>query len=146
MSLSAAQLKDILVEPGLVSQADFDSAVVEANRKGQRLDDVFVEKNLVPDDYLGQLVADAMGYPFVRVQNVTIPDHVLRIIPEKVARRRKAIALGMADDGRLRIALRDPDDLEFIRLIEKKMGVRVQPCFATARGLALFLTAAAGCL
>jgi len=135
MAISEAQLKSLLVEPGLVPAEQFEAAAADAQNKRQPLDELLVERDLIPDHYLGQLVADALGHPFVRLENLSILDHVLRTIPEQVARRSRAIAFGMDDAGRVRVAMRDPEDLELIRMVEKKMGVRVQPFYATERGI-----------
>jgi len=137
--LTAAKLKDILVAPGLLPAADFDEAAAEAAKSGKTVDEVLADKNLVPDEYLGQLIADALGVPFVRPENTRIPDHVLRLIPERVARRSKIIAVGKDEAGDLIVAMRDPDDLELARFIEKKTGLRVRPHYATARGIQMTL-------
>lgn len=56
----------------------------------------------------------------------TIPDHVLRAVPERAAR-----AVGMVvfseDDTSLRVAMRDAHDLEPVRQLERKTGKRVIP-------------------
>ncbi len=133
--MAAEQLKTALVESGLVGAAEFDDARKEAEKKGLSIDSVLVDRNLIPDDYLGQIVAEALGYPYAKLGKEKIEDHVLRIVPERVARRSRIIAFGTGEDG-LHVALRDPDDLELIRLIEKKTGLRVRPYFATERGIA----------
>ncbi len=123
------------MDAGLVAAADFEEASVEAAKTERPLEAVLVDRNLVPDDYLGQLVADALGYPFVRVENQKIPDHILRIVPERVAKRSRIIAFGTDEAGRLKLAMSDPDDLELARLVEKKAGVRVLPHYATPNGI-----------
>jgi type IV pilus assembly protein PilB len=131
MSIAPDKLKSLLAENDLVTEAQFDEIRKEADKRGVAPDVVLVERNLVPDVYLGQLVAEAIGYPHARLEAVKIPDHILKIIPERVARRSKAVAFGTDKGGRLLVALRDPEDLELVRLIEKKAGVRVVPHFAT---------------
>src|SRR5687768_408656 len=136
MFITADQLRNAVVEPGLVSAADFDDARKEAEKKGLPIDVVLVDKNLIPDDYLGQIVAEALGYPFAKLGKEKILDHVLRIVPERVARRSKVIAFSATDDT-LKVALRDPGDLEMVRLLEKKTGKHVMPFFATERSMSV---------
>jgi type IV pilus assembly protein PilB len=135
MAIDAAKLRSILVDPGLVEAAEFDRLAAETAKSGAALDDLLAEKGLVPDQYLGQLIADAMGFPFANLENKKVADHVLRSIPERVARRTKMIAFGIDEQGRLKLALREPQDLEQVHLVEKKIGVRVVPHFATMRGI-----------
>ncbi|MBI4457728.1 hypothetical protein HY633_02080, partial [Candidatus Uhrbacteria bacterium] len=134
-TIPSEQFRKILVEPGYVSAADFDLTVKEAAKNGQDMEEALVDRNVVPDDYLGQLIADAIGYPFARVAVEKIPDHILRVIPERVAKKKLVIALGMQDGGRIRLAMHEPDDLDVIRLVEKKTGLRAVPHFATVRGI-----------
>ncbi len=136
MTVDAAKLKEILVDSGLIGAADFAAAAAEAAKSSVPLDEVLVDKGLVPDEYLGQLIADGLGFPFVRPDALTVPDHVLRLVPERIARRARIVAVAKDDAGDLKLAMRDPADLELVRLIEKKTGLRVLPHYATARGLA----------
>ncbi len=135
MPVTVEQLKHLLVDAGLVAAGDFEAAADEAKRSDKPLEAALVDRNLVPDDYLGQLIADSLGYPFARVENQKIPDHILRIIPERVARHSRVIAFGTDEAGRLKLAMSDPDDLETVRLVEKKAGVRVLPHYATPNGI-----------
>jgi len=135
MPISPSQLKSILVDSGLVGLEEFNAAAAEAAKSGAALDEVLVDRNLVPDDYLGQMIADALGYPFIRPDTLNIPDHILRLVPERVARRSGIVAVGKDHAGNLQLAMRDPEDLELLRLIEKRSGLRVLPHFTMARGL-----------
>ena len=135
MLATKEQFKAILVDTGLVKPEDLESSAAEAAKTGSTIEEVLVERNLVPEEYLGQLLAEAISFPYIRLENQKIPDHLLRIIPERVARKVGALVFGKDDLGRLLVAMRDPSDLDFIRLLEKKSGVRVLPHFATARGL-----------
>jgi type IV pilus assembly protein PilB len=126
----------MLVGNDLIEAAPFDEAAAEAGRTNQPLDEVLVARNLIPDEYLGQLVADILNYPFVRLETQPILDHVLRLVPEKVARGLKVVAFGKDRKGDLMLAMHDPEDLETARMIEKKTGIRVAPHYATERGIA----------
>ncbi len=135
MPLSQPQLRSLLVDPGLVTADDFETAAKTSAASGRPIDEVLVANGVMPDRYLGQIIADALGFPFVRLENISIADHVLQAVPERVARSSRAVAFGMDDGNKLRVAMRDPDDLETLRFIEKKMGLRAVPYYATALGL-----------
>lgn len=137
MPISQEKFKSILAD--LVPTASFDVAAIEAKKRGVDVDVVLVDKNLVPDDYMGQLVSEALGYPFVRMENQTIPDHILRLLPERVARRSKLIAFGYDDRGYLKLAMKDPENLELRHLVEKRAGTRVMAFYTTERGIQIGL-------
>ena len=135
MPVDVQQLRKILIDPGLVSPEDFERVREEAEKRQERIEKILVEKSLVPDLYLGQLIADALGYPFARLDVLQIPDHVLRLIPEHVARRARIVAFGKRENGDVEVATSEPDNLEVIHLLEKKIGTRLVVYYATDTAL-----------
>ncbi|MEY4723715.1 MAG: hypothetical protein RLZZ324_1228, partial [Candidatus Parcubacteria bacterium] len=131
MTITTAQLKEILVAGGIIEDAAFEDARKDAEKRGVPVDAALVDRNLIPDQYLGQLLAEHIGFPFIRLENQQIADHVLRIVPERVAKKSRVIAFGNDENGRLKLAMHDPGDLELVRFIEKRAGTRVTPFFAT---------------
>ncbi|MCX6796030.1 MAG: hypothetical protein NTW06_00860, partial [Candidatus Falkowbacteria bacterium] len=87
MLISDDKLKELLVAPGLVSAADFKVAAVEAGEQKRDLAEVLVEKNLVKDEELGQLMAGEIGVDFINLRQEKIDESVLSVVPEIVARK-----------------------------------------------------------
>jgi len=58
----------------------------------------------------------------------------LRIISEPVSRQYNAIAFDRQGD-QLKVAMLDPNDLQFIDFINKKTGLKVIPCLANEEGI-----------
>lgn len=139
MDVGVVKLREILVDSNLLESSDFDAAVESAKSHEVSLEQELVDKALIPGKYLGQLIAEAIGFPFVNMNNINIPDHVLRIVPERVAKKVGAVAFGKDEKGRIKLAMRDPGNLGFLRMIEKKMCVRVIPYYMTHAGLRLGL-------
>jgi len=133
--VSAGKLRTLLVDSGLLKAADFDAAAADAVRVGSDLGDMLVDRGFIPDEYLGQIVGDSLGYPFISLAGLDIPDQVLRLVPERVARQSQIIAAAVDDKGNLKLAMREPDDLELARLIEKKTGLRALPHYTTLKGI-----------
>ncbi|MDD5252126.1 MAG: GspE/PulE family protein [Patescibacteria group bacterium] len=141
MSLTVEQLRELLVKSDLVPAKSFDAAVETAAKEQRNLEDVIVEQGLVPDEYLGQLIAGFYKVPFARLDGMKISDEVLRIVPERVARSTNVISFQRNEKGDLMLAMRDPADLELARLIEKRCNCSVIPHFTTNRGLTAGLAA-----
>jgi type IV pilus assembly protein PilB len=135
MRLDNAELKEMLVDSGLVPEDKFEMALVESTSSKVSLEEVLIGENLVPDEYFGQIVAEKIGFPFVQLENQDVPDHVLRIVPERVARRSNVVAFGKDEKGRIKLGMTDPTDLETVRLVEKKMGVGAVAYYATQKGI-----------
>jgi len=134
MEIDEVFLKKILVDAGIISTTDFDSAKKQSADQNQLLEDFLVERGLINDEQLGALIADEIGIPFVNLRKTKIPEEILDIIPEIVAKTRGVIIFGRTSEG-LKAALSNPDDLEIREFIERKTGEKVFPYFATRRDI-----------
>lgn len=132
--VSDAQLKKFLSELEIISKDRLEEAEKEAKIKNQTLARVLLDKGLISDEHLGQIIADFLGFPFVVLKKETIPESVLELVPETMARKQKIIAFREEVD-KIHLAMANPNDLETVRLIAKKTGKEVVPYFATERDL-----------
>lgn len=139
MEISALELKKLLVEPGLVSAADFAAAVAESQAERQDLWEVLVDKDLIRDGQLGKLVAEAHNFRWLDLRREKVDPAILTQVPELVARRRGVVAFSRGPEG-IKVGLADPTDLAAIHLLEKRLGDSIQPFFITRRDLAEALT------
>ena len=134
MEVSTDQLKKILVEPGFLTEANFESAKKEAAVKKKPVEDVLVDRDLIKDENLGALIAQAIGFPFIDLRKEKISEQVLKIIPGLVAKIQQVIVFDRTREG-LKVAMADPTDFKMIQWLKKKTG---QPIIVYyARPLAL---------
>ena len=134
MKISESLLKKLLVNSKLISQKDFDLAKKEAGERRELLEEVIIEKGLISDEELGQLLADETGFPFINLRKIKIDREILEIIPEIVAKKQEIIAFDKMKDG-LRVAMANPENLEAREFIERKTGQIVIPYFATEKDI-----------
>ena len=130
MKITEEFLKTILVDPDLISKADFEQAKKEAKKRNESLENILVEKGLVSDEEIGQLVSDRIEVPFINLRKQKIDKAVLEIVPEIVAKSQLLIVFDRTKDG-LKVAMADPEDLENREFIERKTGEKVIPYYAT---------------
>ncbi|MBU0722435.1 hypothetical protein KKA93_03205 [Patescibacteria group bacterium] len=57
MQLTTEKLKELLVGPGHISEADFILAAKEAEKSKIPLERLMVEKGLITDEHLGKTIA-----------------------------------------------------------------------------------------
>jgi len=132
MEISSEKLKELLVDPGHITEEQFASAEKEAEKTGQGISSVLLEKNLIKDDQLGRVIAESVGFPFIILQNTQIDDEVFNLIPEIVARHSGVIAFAKSDQG-VEIAMLNPNDLETRHFMEKRLGGPVIPYIVTEK-------------
>ena len=119
MAVPKGKLKKILIESGLVTPAQFEDSVGEAEEEGKSIESILIEKDLISDSQLGQIEADILGFSYIDLKEQLIPEDILNIIPEGVARKQKIIAFGQ-DKNDIKLAMNEPDNLEIIEFIQKK--------------------------
>lgn len=128
MRIETKQLKDFLIDSGLVTRSEFED-IEEDIKQGKQKDSVekvLVSLGKISEDDLRRARAYVYGIPFVDLKNQKIDFAVLSLIPEPVARKNNIIAFRKNIDS-LEVAMLDTDDLSSIEFMKKKVGLRILP-------------------
>jgi len=120
------QLKAFLLDAGLVSAEQFDSALKKAQKTKQKVGDVLVSEGLISQEELIKLEAYILGIPFVNLDKEIVAPEVLKIIPEPIARSHNIVAFRKKGND-LEVAMLDPEDLRTIEFIKKTTPLRILP-------------------
>lgn len=134
MGLDISKLQALLVKPGHISQKDFDEVQMYAKRSGQPFEKVLVEKDLIKDNQLGQIIAEDLGFRYVSFGTEKVDESAMLQIPEAISRARKVMAFAMTDNE-IKVGLSSPDDLEILHYLEKVTGKKVIPYYATEKDI-----------
>ncbi|PIP86482.1 hypothetical protein COV42_00555 [Candidatus Campbellbacteria bacterium CG11_big_fil_rev_8_21_14_0_20_44_21] len=126
MYVSEKQLKEFILDSGLVTGVDFEKAEEEAKRKEVRPRDILVNQGKLSDDDLRRIQASVLGIPFVDLKDTKIPFEVLSLIPEPIARSNNIVAFKKSGDS-LEVAMLDVDNLRAIDFVKKKVGLKILP-------------------
>ena len=133
-------LYNALQELGVIDKNQLDEALAESKKQNIKLENILLEKDLISDENLGQTISDLVSLPLVRLDEISISQDVLQLIPENVARKQKVIAFNKNSNG-IYVAISDPENIQIKDFIEKKFGIPVSFYFATEQDInnALFL-------
>lgn len=134
MHIEESQLKDFIIDSGLVSKADINSAQKEAEEKGDSLAKVLISKGKLTEDDIRRMQAYILGIPFVDLKGEKLPFEVLSLIPEPIARNHNVIAFKKTDTA-LEVAMLDTEDLTAIDFIKKKVGLKILPRLTDAESM-----------
>lgn len=121
----------MIVESGLVSVKEFESAKTEAHRAGQKIENVLIGRGDVPESYFFELLSTFYGVPMAGLTRRTINMEVLRMIPEDFAKTR-GIAVFDQSESKLKVAMQDPGDIKLIEYLRFKTGSEIEVYLATA--------------
>src|SRR3989338_676396 len=127
MNIEEKQLKDFILDSGLVSKADVLSAEKEATAKKESIGKILVKQGKLTEDDLRRMQAYILGIPFVDLKTEKLPFDVLSLIPEPIARNHNVVAFKKTDTA-LEVAMLDTEDLtalDFIKLAEEIPMIRI---------------------
>lgn len=124
-------LQQAIDELGLLTKEQFERLTQEADAHHQSIESYLIQKQIVSQKNMGQLLADISGYNFVHLADQSISKEVLNLIPEIVARKQRILAF-KADKIGLHLAMENPADIEMREFLEKKTGLVITPYIAMA--------------
>jgi type IV pilus assembly protein PilB len=124
MQVSESELKEFILDSGLVSRKDVDAADGDAKQKKQSIGDILIAQGLLSSDSLRRIKAYVLGIPFVNLKDRKINLDVLSLIPEPIARTHSIVAY-KKDGEQLEVAMLDTEDLPAIDSVRKKTGLRI---------------------
>jgi len=131
MKLPIETLKQIVVGSGFVTERDFDEAVQSSSDLGRKVEDVLVFRGLISEDALSKLVAEHTKVPHANIARQIIPDEILSLIPEKMARSYRVVPFGKKE-GKLLLAMENPEDFEALEFAKRHSGLKITPHFASS--------------
>jgi type IV pilus assembly protein PilB len=123
----------ILISEGLVSAEQLAEAMRMASTSGKKVHDEVVRLGYVEAVKVMKVLAKAHRLKFVNLADISVPEEIVQLLPESVARENTIFPLSESG-GTLRIATCDPTDMDaqeklrFIlnREVEMALAVREQ--------------------
>jgi type IV pilus assembly protein PilB len=119
----------VLLDTGLVTDADMARARSLQAETGDSLTRVLVSEGIVGEVDLAKMIASHMGVEFVSLNEVAIDPAATALIPESLARRYAAIPIKF-EDGALVVAMADPGNVLVVDDIRAITALRIIPKIA----------------
>ncbi len=123
--LPTSKLPDILETSGILSKKDLAGVQNEAECKALSLEQCVLKKRLVTSARLYEASAKFFQLPYVSLLAQVIPQQVLNLLTEPIARTHQVVPYAK-DDSTLKVAVLNPDDIQTIEFIRKKTGLAVE--------------------
>jgi type IV pilus assembly protein PilB len=127
----ATPLGALLIDEGLLTDAQLDAALAEQARSGKPLGRLLIESGTISEAELVRTLARQVGLEFVDLNDRAVDGSVAALVSESLARRYQAIPIGW-EDGRLVVAMADPSNVFAVDDIRAIAGAEVRTVVATA--------------
>jgi len=125
MHLSQKEIKKIILNSGIIGEADYEKAAKEAERLGLKIENVLIGNNLITETYFVELLSEYLEIPVVNILNEEIKSGDIGLLSEEAAKKRQAIIFGR-EGGFLKVAMADPLDLQAIEYIKAKTRMPIK--------------------
>ena len=108
---NGAQLGTLLLQQGLITQADLDAALAANEKNGKPISRILIELGRISEADLVRTLAEQVGLGFVDLDQMSIDTSVTLLVPESLVRRYQAIPIQWDAQGRLVVTMADPSNI-----------------------------------
>ncbi len=124
------KLGECLIQAGLITEDDLQSALTEHKRTGERLGAVLVRLNLATERQIAKALAYQLGFPYLNLGETPPDTNVVTLIAKDVALKRSCVAIRL-DKNLLTVAMADPLLFSLVQDLEFQTGYRIKQVVAT---------------
>lgn len=118
----------------VISEEQLEDAFNQAVIQKKSLSDVLLDRNLLTPEDIGKIVAQLYNIKYVVLADMQIPQEILRIIPEVLAKKERIIAFGKDEKG-LHIATSNPGNDAIFRFLLSRLGTPIIVSYATDKDI-----------
>jgi type IV pilus assembly protein PilB len=128
------RIGELLIDQGLISEEKLAQGLEEQKKTKLQLGKCLVNLNFISEKQLVDVLSAQLDIQHVVLENFNFNKLLVKLIPEDMARRYKAIAL-FERDGVLTVAMADPTNLRTIDHLKFKTGKGIDPVIAEEKSI-----------
>ncbi len=121
---------DLLLRRGVVSLDQLSEATKMARESDMLVGDALIQLGYAAGDSVYRALAEFHKLDYVDLTAVRIPDEIIQLVPESVARENNVIPFESEDDDVLKVLVSDPFDLETIEKLRFILNRKVETALA----------------
>jgi type IV pilus assembly protein PilB len=129
MGKARGDFTDILVKRGILGPDQLGEAKTLQTQTGAKLQEALVKLGYATPDDIMSAVAEHSGMQSVNLSDLQIPQSIIEMVPESVARENVIIPLSH-ENSVLKIVVHDPGDYETIQKLQFILNKDIQPVLA----------------
>jgi type IV pilus assembly protein PilB len=129
MAKTRGDFTEILVRRQILSPDQLAEAKNLQQQTGAKLPDAIVKLGYATNEEVMSAVAEFHGMQFINLTDVTIPQAVIELVPESVARENVVLPISQ-ENGALKIIMSDPTDFDTMQKLQFILNKDIQPALA----------------
>ncbi|HEX4348316.1 MAG TPA: ATPase, T2SS/T4P/T4SS family [Vicinamibacterales bacterium] len=124
------KIGECLVQAGLITESDLQTALTEHKRTGERVGVVLVRMNLATEKQIAKALALQLGFPYINLTENPPDATAVVLISKDVAAKRVCIAVRL-EKNLLTVAMADPLLFSLVQDLEFQTGYRIKQVVST---------------
>ena len=129
------RLGELLVEGGLITPAQLQSAITHQKIARGRLGSNLVALGYISEEVLMDFLSHQTGVPQMDVRNIDVPPQILKLVPHRLADQFTVLPITTKEPKSLVLAMSDPSDLNAIDSARFASGLHIEPVVASHSAL-----------
>src|SRR5262245_43391854 len=129
MAKQQKRLGEILIEWGIVTAQEVQRGLDHAKSKNLRIGEALVDLKLCSEPNVYKALAAQHNMEYVELEKSSIPPTAVNDIPDDLMRKYLILPLGK-ENGRLRVAIHDPLDLEMLDILRFRLNKEMRTVLA----------------
>ena len=131
MDLPMREFTDLLLNRGVVSLDQLSEAklISKKDLNNEPVGQILVRLGYASGEEVTMAIAEFYKFEYVDLSTIRIPDHVIQLVPESVARENKIIPVSDEDET-IKVLVSDPFDIETIEKLRFILNRKVETALA----------------
>ncbi len=134
MRVKKIRLGDLLIEKGLITEAQLKVALDESKKSGKKLGEVLISLDYIDEDTLLDVLAQQLGIKKVTFNDIHFEKPLKEALPERLARRFKVVPVDVTEN-RLVVATNDPTNIFALDEVSRITRKEVEPVIISKEDL-----------
>ena len=130
MAKQQKRLGEILVEWGIIQPKEVDRALEHAKAKNLRIGEALIDLKLCSEPNVYKALAAQHNMEYVDLDKSSVTPNAVNAVPDDLMRKYLILPLG-TENGKLRIAIHDPLDLEMLDILRFRLNKDVRTVLAS---------------
>ncbi|GJM72820.1 hypothetical protein HMSSN036_50360 [Paenibacillus macerans] len=120
------RLGELLLESGMITEAQLQTALEEQQRSRKKLGDVLLEQGVLTEHQLIEALEFQLGIPHATLARLETDPKLTEVVSEQMAKRHQVLPIRV-DGRKLMVAMADPLDLFVIEDLRISTGFTIEP-------------------
>jgi len=127
--LARKRLGDLLIESGLITEVQLDTAL-KHKKPEEKLGDVLLREGYITEQQLIEVLEFQLGIPHINILQYPIEQEAVQLVPQELAKRDLVMPIRI-EGSKLYVAMADPMDYFAIEELRMATNFQIVPVIAT---------------